>query len=153
MVDRLVEQGALEAGRVQEAFRSILRHWFLPGIDPSQVYAGHAIPTRFSEQRPISSSSEPAIMARMLAQLGVVRDHAVLEIGAGTGYNAALLSYLVGPKGSVVTIDLDEDITAQAKANLAMVLTRLHAHPIVDVSPRKGVPVGSPIAVSRGVPS
>ena len=118
MVDRLVEQGALEAGLVQEAFRSVLRHWFLPGIDPSQVYAGHAIPTRFSEQGPISSSSEPAIMAKMLAQLGVVPDHAVLEIGAGTGYNAALLSYLVGPKGSVVTIDLDEDITAQAKANL-----------------------------------
>ena len=34
-----------------------------------------------------------------------------------------------------------------------VVLTRLHAHPIVDVSPRKGVPVGSPVAVSRGVPA
>jgi integrase len=37
--------------------------------------------------------------------------------------------------------------------NVAVVLTRLHAHPIVDISPRKGVSVGSPVAVSRGVPA
>jgi len=118
MIDRLVEQGALESGNVQEAFRAVLRHWFLPGIDPSRVYSGQAIPTRFSERGPISSSSEPAIMARMLAQLGLLSGHAVMEIGAGTGYNAALLGRLVRPEGWVVTIDLDEDITAQAKANL-----------------------------------
>src|SRR5262249_47679139 len=43
----------------------------------------------------------------------------VLEIGAGTGYNAALLSDLVGPAGQVTTIDIDAEIAAEAEAHLA----------------------------------
>ena len=45
------------------------------------------------------------------------------------------------------------DVVTQRPFDPALVLTRLHAHPIVDASPRKGVPVGSPLAVSRGVPA
>ncbi len=67
----------------------------------------------------ISSSSQPAIMAVMLQLLGAAPGHRVLEIGAGTGYNAALLAHLVGPTGGVVTLDIDEDLCQQAAANLA----------------------------------
>jgi SAM-dependent methyltransferase len=42
----------------------------------------------------------------------------VLEVGAGTGYNAALLSHLVGPSGQVTAIDIDPAITQAAQANL-----------------------------------
>jgi protein-L-isoaspartate(D-aspartate) O-methyltransferase len=43
----------------------------------------------------------------------------VLEIGAGTGYNAALLSELVGPTGHVTTVDVDPDMVALAMRSLA----------------------------------
>jgi protein-L-isoaspartate(D-aspartate) O-methyltransferase len=43
----------------------------------------------------------------------------VLEIGAGTGYNAALMSHIVGPTGQVVTMDIDEDLVAGAREHLA----------------------------------
>jgi protein-L-isoaspartate(D-aspartate) O-methyltransferase len=43
----------------------------------------------------------------------------VLEIGAGTGYNAALLAHVVGEDGRVITLDLDDDIVAGARAHLA----------------------------------
>jgi protein-L-isoaspartate O-methyltransferase len=43
----------------------------------------------------------------------------VLEVGAGTGYNAALLSHLVGRGGSVTSVDLDAAVTTEAAANLA----------------------------------
>jgi protein-L-isoaspartate(D-aspartate) O-methyltransferase len=43
----------------------------------------------------------------------------VLEIGAGTGYNAALLAHLVGPRGLVVTVDIDADLVAAAREHLA----------------------------------
>jgi protein-L-isoaspartate(D-aspartate) O-methyltransferase len=66
----------------------------------------------------ISSSSQPEIMATMLAQLDVRPGHRVLEIGAGTGYNAALLARLVGPSGSVTTVDIDDDIVVAARAHL-----------------------------------
>jgi hypothetical protein len=52
-------------------------------------------------------ASAPAIVAQMLEQLDVQPGHRVLEIGAGTGYNAALLAHLAGPDGDVRTIDIE----------------------------------------------
>src|SRR3974377_1054726 len=54
----------------------------------------------------ISSSSQPGIMAIMLDQLDLVPGHRVLEIGAGTGYNAALMRHIVGPSGRVVRVGI-----------------------------------------------
>ncbi len=54
----------------------------------------------------------------MLGQLDVRPGDHVLEIGAGTGYNAALVAELVGPQGSVTTIDIDPEITAHARRAL-----------------------------------
>ena len=50
----------------------------------------------------------------MLEQLDLRPGQPVLEIGAGTGYNAALLAHVVGDGGRVTTLDLDEDIVAGA---------------------------------------
>lgn len=57
-------------------------------------------------------------MARMLDQLMVEDGHSVLEIGAGTGYNAALLSQLAGPGGTVTSVDLDSGTARLARRNL-----------------------------------
>ncbi len=57
-------------------------------------------------------------MALMLEQLAVHRDMAVLEIGTGTGYNAALLGQLVGPGGAVLTVDVDPAVTGPATRHL-----------------------------------
>jgi protein-L-isoaspartate(D-aspartate) O-methyltransferase len=57
-------------------------------------------------------------MAVMLDQLEVKPGQRVLEIGAGTGYNAALLAHLAGPEGRVTTVDIDEDIVEAARAHL-----------------------------------
>lgn len=54
----------------------------------------------------------------MIEQLDVQIGHRVLEIGAGTGYNAALLAWLAGSSGRVTTIDVDEDIVQEARDNL-----------------------------------
>ncbi|WP_240746773.1 methyltransferase, FxLD system [Cryptosporangium phraense] len=55
----------------------------------------------------------------MLVGLEVRRGDNVLEAGSGTGYNAALLAHLTGPTGVVTTVDIDEKITAGARAGLA----------------------------------
>ena len=67
---------------------------------------------------PTSASSQPTIMAIMLEQLELQTGMRVLEIGAGTGYNAALMAKLVGEAGSVVTIDIQPDLIEQARINL-----------------------------------
>jgi protein-L-isoaspartate(D-aspartate) O-methyltransferase len=120
LVDELRDSGRLTSPALEAAFRAVPRHVFLPGMAASQAYQDEAFVIKTGEDGlPLSSSSQPAIMAIMLEQLGVGPGHRVLEIGTGTGYNAALMSYLVGPEGSVVTVDIDPDLVDRARANLA----------------------------------
>ena len=74
---------------------------------------------RDADGQPISSSSQPAIMAIMLDQLTLAPGQRVLEIGAGTGYNAALMRHIVGPSGAVVSVDIDADLVDRAREHLA----------------------------------
>jgi protein-L-isoaspartate(D-aspartate) O-methyltransferase len=120
LVDGLVAQGLIRSPAVEAAFRAVPRHPFLPDVPVERVYRDEAIPTRRDAAGvPISSSSQPAAMAIMLEQLEVRPGDRVLEIGAGTGYNAALLARLAGPTGSVVSVDIDEEIVADARRHLA----------------------------------
>jgi protein-L-isoaspartate(D-aspartate) O-methyltransferase len=66
---------------------------------------------------PISSSSQPSLMAEMLEDLAPGPGHRVLEVGAGTGYNAALLAYVAGA-GQVCSVDVDRAVLAEAARHL-----------------------------------
>jgi len=117
MVERL-EQQVHPREETLAAFVTVPRHLFLPDVDLDRVYSGAAIPTKHSDKGdPISSSSEVAIMALMLDALRLERGQRVLEIGAGTGYNAAILAELVGVE-NVVTLEIDPEIADDARAHL-----------------------------------
>jgi protein-L-isoaspartate(D-aspartate) O-methyltransferase len=66
-----------------------------------------------------SSSSHPGLMAQMLMLLDVKPGHRVLEIGAGTGYNAALMSEIAGTSGRIATIDSSREVAEAARVHLA----------------------------------
>lgn len=120
LVDSLVERELIRSPRVEAAFRAVRREIFLPELGVEDVYGDKAIITKRDESgRPVSSSSQPAIMAIMLEQLDLERGHRVLEIGAGTGYNAALMAHIVGDEGAVTTVDIDADLATTARAQLA----------------------------------
>jgi protein-L-isoaspartate(D-aspartate) O-methyltransferase len=118
LVAHLKEQGHIRTPAVEKAFLSVPRHVFLPGHPLEEVYADQAVMTKRIEGIPVSSSSQPAIMAEMLEQLEARPAQSVLEIGAGTGYNAALVAKLVGDRGSVVSVDIDADLVAAARGHL-----------------------------------
>lgn len=65
-----------------------------------------------------SSSSAPSLMALMLQALDTIEGHRVLEVGTGTGYNAALLCHRLGPD-NVTSIDVDAGLTSRAREQLA----------------------------------
>ncbi len=123
LVAELRGKDVLSAPRVEAAFLSIAREHFLPealaegGL--KTVYRDEAIVTKKDAQGlPLSSSSQPAMMAKMLELLDVQPGDHVLEIGAGTGYNAALLAHLVGSSGRVTSIDIDPDLARRARRSL-----------------------------------
>ena len=104
---------------VRRAFLRVPRERFVPDIAAKEglarVYADAALLTRMPQSGlPTSSSSQPAIMAEMLERLDLRPGLRVLEIGAGTGYNAALLSTLVGPGGHVTSVELQWDLADRA---------------------------------------
>ncbi|PJF48900.1 MAG: methyltransferase, FxLD system [Candidatus Thermofonsia Clade 3 bacterium] len=119
MVDRLVRDGYVRRASVEAAFRATPRHRFVPRIPLREAYADRAIVTKQATGRPVSSISQPAMIAIMLEQLALPHGRRVLEIGTGTGYTAALMAHIVGESGRVVTVDIDEDLVAGAQANLA----------------------------------
>ncbi|WP_055530648.1 methyltransferase domain-containing protein [Streptomyces graminilatus] len=140
---RVIEaSGAWDGDPVwREAFATVPRHLFVPyyyagavsgrqrlwGGSPDRrarerwmrgAYADAPLATRVRDGDLVSSSSQPSLMALMLAALEVEDGHNVLEIGAGTGYNAALLAHRLGDE-LVTTVDLDPEITESARRHLA----------------------------------
>jgi protein-L-isoaspartate(D-aspartate) O-methyltransferase len=120
LVETLRSKGALRSPAIADAFTAVSRHLFVPEVRVEDAYRDRWIATkRMPHGEVVSSSSAPEIMAIMLEQLDVRPGQRVLEIGAGTGYNAALLTQLVGPSGCVTAVDIDEDIVQAARAHLA----------------------------------
>src|SRR5919204_3294334 len=119
LVQTLKRDGHLHSARVAEAFLAVPRELFVPGVAVPDVYCpSEAIVTKRLAGVSVSSASAPEVIALMLEQLDVQPGHRVLEIGAGTGYNAALLAHLVGETGHVVTIDIDEDLVLSAREHV-----------------------------------
>ena len=119
MVKELRQLGHLLSPAVLAAFATVPRHVFVPEIGPAAAYRDEALVIKCGpDGLPVSSSSQPAMMAIMLGQLGLQPGHRVLEIGTGSGYNAAVMSEVVGPAGEVVTIDIDAELVARARASL-----------------------------------
>jgi protein-L-isoaspartate(D-aspartate) O-methyltransferase len=118
LVDGLAREGLLGDEDIAAAFRATPRHYFLPGHALDEIYADKAVAVKREGDEWVSSSSQPAMMAIMLAQLGLARGQRVLEVGTGTGYNAALIAHIVGPSGRVVSVDLDQDLVTAASRHL-----------------------------------
>src|SRR2546423_14770715 len=102
LIEKLQADGHLYSARVAAAIEAVPRELFVPGVPLDEVYRpSDAIVTKRVDGVSVSSASAPEVVALMLEQLDVQSGQRVLEIGAGTGYNAALLAYLVGANGRV----------------------------------------------------
>lgn len=120
MVDGLQRAGTLRSPAVAEAMGTVPRHRFIDGATIEEAYANEAIVVKWDAAgTAISSASQPTIVAAMLEMSGLSRGRSVLEIGTGTGYNAALLATIVGADGLVVSVELDDDLAEAARGRLS----------------------------------
>lgn len=132
MVSGLVANGKIADPRWQAAFRAVPRHLFVPRFYRSDQQGSSVVNSASGDQwlsavysdihlvtteDVRSSSTAPSLMASMLQALELTGDERVLEIGTGTGYNAALLSERLGA-AQVASVDIDPDLVAQARERL-----------------------------------
>jgi protein-L-isoaspartate(D-aspartate) O-methyltransferase len=120
--------------RLVEALASIPRERFLPpgpwlirGMydqasrqtdddDPRHVY--HDVAIGIDPGRNLYNG-QPSLIAKWLEGLTIKEGERVLHIGCGTGYFSALIAHMVGPRGQVLSVDVDANLAARARENLA----------------------------------
>lgn len=110
MVDQIREDEGIEGENVLEAMREVPREWFVPKRLRSMAYYDLALPIGHGQ-----TISPPSMVARMIDQLRPQPTDRVLEVGTGTGYQAAVLSRLVS---EVCTVEIKPRLARQARANM-----------------------------------
>ena len=110
MVARLREHYGINDPRVLDAMRRVPRHFFVPEALQSRAYGDHALPISANQ-----TISQPFIVARMTELLELDGNSRVLEIGAGSGYQTAVLARLAG---QVYAIERIADLAREAQARI-----------------------------------
>ncbi|MEV0391990.1 methyltransferase, FxLD system [Polymorphospora rubra] len=142
MVDRILATQHLTPP-VEGALRQVERHRYVPNAPITDAYNEQAVITHtFPDGTHLSCASGPTIVAAMLNALDIQPGHRIMEIGAGTGYNAALLATLTGTDGEVTTLDINADVTAAARRNLDT--TGFHNVRVITRDGAEGAPEHGP---------
>ncbi len=110
MVERLRDHYQIRDQKVLEAMRGVPRHSFVPEALQARAYGDHALPISASQ-----TISQPYIVARMTELLEINSSSKVLEIGAGSGYQTAILSKIAG---RVYAIERIADLAREAQIRI-----------------------------------
>ena len=113
LIDYLRYRGVLYDPSVEEAMRRVDRLAFVEPRYQKNAYEDKPAPTGFSQ-----TISAPHMVALMTQHLSVSRGMKVLEVGLGSGYQAAILAELVGPEGEVHSIERIPQLAESAEKRL-----------------------------------
>src|SRR4051794_33806310 len=105
--EQIIARGVRDE-RVLAAMRSVPREWFVPPSQRQDAYADMPLPLEKGQ-----TISQPFIVAFMTDWLRVEPNHRVLEIGAGSGYQTAILARLAR---QVFSAELERDLAATVPA-------------------------------------
>jgi protein-L-isoaspartate(D-aspartate) O-methyltransferase len=100
---------------VPQYYRQVERVWTAYSTTDAEVYQDRPLVTKVEQGMPCSSSSQPSVMAAMIEALQLQPGQSVLEIGTGTGYNAALLAHIAGDAHTITSLDIDGEAIKHAK--------------------------------------
>lgn len=148
MIRMQISRRGIRDRRVVEAMNTVPRHLFIPQIGRAEAYEDHPVPIGCDQ-----TISQPYVVASMSEELGIDEHSRVLEVGTGSGYQAAVLSLICR---EVYTIEIIEELHLRASQTLdelgyRNVFTR-HGNGISgwpEESPFDGIIV---TAVSPGIP-
>lgn len=114
LIEKMKKDGSLKTMRVEEAVRSVPRHFFVSEQSLKSAYRDVPLPIGLDQ-----TISQPSTVVAMTEALDVQLGHKVLEIGAGSGWQAAILGKLVGSNGLVFSVERLVALIDTAKGNIA----------------------------------
>ena len=114
LLSRLEREGVLRTGAVREAMLSTPRELFVWEGYRDEAYVDWPLPLGRTGQ----TISAPHMVVMMLEELDLRAEMKVLEIGCGSGWNAACIASIVGARGSVVSVELIEELVEFATRNI-----------------------------------
>jgi len=109
LINKLVREGYIRSERVRDAMLKVPRHLFVPPHLVRYAYDDTPLPIGYDQ-----TISAPHMVAMMTELLEVDKGMKILEIGTGSGYQAAILGELVGPEGLVVSVEYYFELAAEA---------------------------------------
>ncbi len=113
LANNLIHKGYLKTDIIIEAFSEINREEFVP--DRFRVAAGSDIPLSIGHGQVLP---EPSVISFMMELLRPAKSQSVLIVGFGGGWVITMMSYIVGPGGSVVAIDTIHDLKEETEKNI-----------------------------------
>lgn len=114
LVEELVRDGYLRTPAIIEAFKAIDRADFVPEEYKNESYENY--PLSIGREQTIS---QPLTVAFMLELLEPKRGEKILDVGAGSGWQTALLAQLVGEEGKVIAVERIAELKAYAESTLS----------------------------------
>ncbi|MDP1620286.1 MAG: protein-L-isoaspartate O-methyltransferase [Candidatus Moranbacteria bacterium] len=112
LVNNLIRDGYLKSDAIIDALEHIRRVEFVPKDLELEVDADVALPIGYGQ-----TISQPLVVAIMLELLDPQKGQKILDVGSGSGWTTALLSYVVGPEGKVIAVDIIDALSKFGRTN------------------------------------
>lgn len=113
LIDRLEKDGYLQTQNIIDAFRKIDRRNFVLSEFSEEAYLDSALPIGFNQ-----TISQPLTVAFMLELLRPKSGERVLDIGSGSGWQAAILAEIVAETGKVIAVERIKELAKMAEVNI-----------------------------------
>lgn len=113
LINELIAERVLKSKNVITAFEKVPREKFILPENMEFAYANYPLPIMEGQ-----TISQPLTVAAMTEALDLQKGYKVLEIGAGSGYQAAIISEIIGHRGKIITVERLHELFLFAKKNL-----------------------------------
>jgi len=111
-----IERDGIKDKKVLNAILEVPRHLFVSEYSLNEAYGNYPLPINAGQ-----TISQPYTVAFMIEALELKKGDKVLEVGAGSGWNAAIIGKIVGNKGKVIATEIISELAISAKENIKKV--------------------------------
>jgi len=119
LIEHWVSSGLVNDKKVIEAFKKVPRENFIKKEDLDEAYGDYPLPIGSGQ-----TISQPTTVMVMTQALELKEGDKVLEVGSGSGYQAAIIANIIGEKGKVISTEIVDDLVKFAQDNITKLVIK-----------------------------